>query len=181
MPSPADATNQYHAGVMIAVRGAGRMSISSRSSASPSASPRPHSTSVIASAVGVQIKIIQFGCAGEPVGVDMDQVWLFRARSMYPGKHEGRRNDRAGAVQSMAKTLGQRGLTRAELSGGHDHITLLQHCGQSSAQPLHVLGGWHSIATGRVLVKITPCGTVRARPKPRWCQKAIKSASSSRA
>ena len=77
------------------------------------------------------------------VSIDMDQVGLARMRSVSPGKHEGRRNDGAGTVQSLPETLSQRRLARAELSRGHDQITAAQHLGQPRAQPLHILGGWH--------------------------------------
>ena len=57
MPPPADATNQYHAGVMIAVRCRPNVDLQPIFG-QPLGQPSPHSTSVIASAVGVQIKII---------------------------------------------------------------------------------------------------------------------------
>ncbi len=78
VPPSTDATNQYQAGIVIAVRcglDVDLQSIFGQSFGQPHA---PFNESDRVGCVRVQIKIIQFGCVGQPVGVDMDQVRLTR-------------------------------------------------------------------------------------------------------
>ena len=134
VPPPANAANEHQATIMITVRGGPDVDLQPIFSQPLGQPAAPfHERNRIGS-MGIQIKIIQLRCAGEPVGIDVDQVRLARVRSasLPPNR-------------CMSSAVGT------------------------------------PIATGSVLVKITPCGTIRASPKPRWCQKAIKSASSSRA
>ena len=80
--------------------------ISSRDSASPSAIPSPHSTTVTASSRdGVEVEVVELVDAAEAVGVDVDQGGPADRRGVLAGDHERRRGDVAAHPEPRADAL----------------------------------------------------------------------------
>jgi hypothetical protein len=99
--------------------------------------------------ISVQVQIVHFSRAGQPVGVRVHQRRAAAERPVDPGNDESRRGHRAADVQPLADPLDERGLPGAERSTEHHQVTGAQQGCQPLAQRAHVIGGRHPDARGQ--------------------------------
>ena len=83
---------------------------------------------------GVQVQVVQFDRATEPVGVDVDQSRPTGQRRVHPGDDEGRRTDPPGDTESGGDAARQGRLAGAERAVQDHQVTGAQAGCQSASE-----------------------------------------------